>query len=208
MASRLPPLNPLRAFEATARRGAVSAAARELNVTHGAVSHQIRALEESLGTVLFERGGKRLKLTPQGALLLPAVTNAFGEIAAATALMKQPETRAPVALAHPAPQHLHRPVPRRACDADRLQRSRQSALARHGCQRALRRWQLAGLLDAALVASPALSGGEPDAAQQPAAALGARSFRPHAVPRRRRARMEHLAGGGGCDRRGARASIS
>ena len=92
MASRLPPLNPLRAFEATARRGAVSAAARELNVTHGAVSHQIRALEESLGTVLFERGGKRLKLTPQGALLLPAVTNAFGEIAAATALMKQPET--------------------------------------------------------------------------------------------------------------------
>src|SRR5690606_3351263 len=58
MASRLPPLNPLRAFEATARRGAVSAAARELNVTHGAVSHQIRALEESLGTALFERGGK------------------------------------------------------------------------------------------------------------------------------------------------------
>ncbi|WP_411034781.1 LysR substrate-binding domain-containing protein [Shinella sp. BYT-45] len=93
MTSRLPPLNPLRAFEATARRGAVSAAARELNVTHGAVSHQIRALEESLGTALFERGGKRLKLTAQGALLLPAVTSAFNEIAAATALMKQPETR-------------------------------------------------------------------------------------------------------------------
>nr|WP_314089101.1 LysR substrate-binding domain-containing protein [uncultured Shinella sp.] len=92
MTARLPPLNPLRAFEATARRGAVSAAARELNVTHGAVSHQIKALEESLGTALFERGGKRLKLTPQGALLLPAVTNAFSEIAAATALMKQPET--------------------------------------------------------------------------------------------------------------------
>jgi LysR family glycine cleavage system transcriptional activator len=92
VSSRLPPLNPLRAFEATARRGAVSAAARELNVTHGAVSHQIRALEDSLGTPLFERGGRRLKLTPQGALLLPAVTNAFGEIAAATALMRQPET--------------------------------------------------------------------------------------------------------------------
>lgn len=98
MASRLPPLNPLRAFEATARRGAVSAAARELKVTHGAVSHQIRALEESLGMALFERGGKRLKLTPQGALLLPAVTNAFGEIAAATALMKQPETRGDIAI--------------------------------------------------------------------------------------------------------------
>ena len=93
MATRLPPLNPLRAFEATVRRGSVSAAARELSVTHGAVSHQIRALEEALGTQLFERGGKRLKLTPQGALLLPAVTNAFGEIAAATARMREQETR-------------------------------------------------------------------------------------------------------------------
>lgn len=92
MANRLPPLNPLRAFEATARRGSVSAAARELNVTHGAVSHQIRALEDSLSTPLFERGGKRLKLTSQGALLLPAVTQAFGGIAAATAQMKRPAT--------------------------------------------------------------------------------------------------------------------
>lgn len=92
MNSRLPPLNPLRAFEATARRGSVSAAARELNVTHGAVSHQIKALEESLGVPLFERGAKRLKLTPQAALLLPAVSQAFGEIAAATAMMKRPAT--------------------------------------------------------------------------------------------------------------------
>lgn len=92
MSSRLPPLNPLRAFEAAARRGSVSAAARELNVTHGAISHQIRALEDALKTVLFERGGKRLKLTSQGALLLPAVTEAFGGIAAATALMKRPAT--------------------------------------------------------------------------------------------------------------------
>jgi LysR family glycine cleavage system transcriptional activator len=90
MVSRLPPLNPLRAFEATARRGSVSAAARELNVTHGAVSHQIKALEESLAVTLFERGAKRLKLTSEGALLLPAVTQAFGEIAAATEQMKRP----------------------------------------------------------------------------------------------------------------------
>jgi LysR family glycine cleavage system transcriptional activator len=92
MPSRLPPLNPLRAFEATARRGSVSAAARELNVTHGAISHQIKTLEESLNATLFVRGGKRLKLTAQGALLLPAVTLAFGEIAAATALMTRPAT--------------------------------------------------------------------------------------------------------------------
>lgn len=92
MSSRLPPLNPLRAFEAAARRGSISAAARELNVTHGAVSHQIKTLEESLKAALFERGGKRLKLTPQGALLLPAVSSAFDGIAAATALMNRPST--------------------------------------------------------------------------------------------------------------------
>ncbi|MDI7861880.1 transcriptional regulator GcvA [Rhizobiaceae bacterium n13] len=92
MSARLPPLNPLRAFEAAARRGSVSAAARELNVTHGAISHQIRALEATFDAPLFERGGKRLKLTPQGALLLPAVTNAFDSIAAATALMTRPTT--------------------------------------------------------------------------------------------------------------------
>ncbi|MBO3761327.1 LysR substrate-binding domain-containing protein [Ciceribacter sp. L1K22] len=92
MSNRLPPLNPLRAFEAAARRGSISAAARELNVTHGAVSHQIRSLEETLKTSLFERGGKRLKLTPQAALLLPAVTQAFDGIAAATALMSRPST--------------------------------------------------------------------------------------------------------------------
>ncbi|MCJ8520091.1 LysR family glycine cleavage system transcriptional activator [Pseudorhizobium tarimense] len=92
MTSRLPPLNPLRAFEATARLASVSAAARELRVTHGAVSHQLRALEESLDTTLFERGGRRLKLTAAGALLLPAVTQAFNGIAAATAQMKRPAT--------------------------------------------------------------------------------------------------------------------
>lgn len=92
MPSRLPPLNPLRAFEAAARRGSVSAAARELNVTHGAISHQIRALEQSFDTPLFERNGKRLKLTAQGALLLPAVTSAFDGIAAATAAMTRPAT--------------------------------------------------------------------------------------------------------------------
>ena len=92
MPVRLPPLNPLRAFEAAARRGSVSAAARELNVTHGAVSHQIKTLEDTLAVRLFERGGKRLRLTPEGALLFPAVTKAFEDIAAATALLARPQT--------------------------------------------------------------------------------------------------------------------
>lgn len=89
--ARLPPLNALRAFEATARRGSVSAAARELNVTHGAVSHQVRGLESTLGTPLFERGGNRLKLTAQGALLLPALSRAFGDIATAAARLQRAE---------------------------------------------------------------------------------------------------------------------
>lgn len=98
MASRLPPLNPLRVFEATARRGSVTAAARELNVTHSAVSHQIKALEEHLGIALFERAGRRLKLTGQGANFLPVISNAFGEIAAATAGITRPTTQGDLAI--------------------------------------------------------------------------------------------------------------
>lgn len=92
MAKRLPPLNPLRAFEATARHGSLTKAAGELNVTHGAVSHQIRALEHSLKVRLFERAGQRLRLTPHGAELLPAVSTAFDGIAAATARMTRPSS--------------------------------------------------------------------------------------------------------------------
>lgn len=98
MSSRLPPLNPLRAFEATARRGSVSAAARELNVTHGAVSHQIRALEQYLGVALFERIGRRLKLSSQGAMLLPTISTAFEGIAGATASITRPTTKGDLAI--------------------------------------------------------------------------------------------------------------
>jgi LysR family glycine cleavage system transcriptional activator len=85
MRRRLPPLNPLRAFEASARHLQVARAADELNVTPSAVSHQLRTLEEALGVVLFDRTKKRLKLTPQGAALLPAINTAFQTIADAAA---------------------------------------------------------------------------------------------------------------------------
>lgn len=98
MSTRLPPLNPLRAFEAAARHGSVTRAARELNVTHGAVSHQIRALETALQTRLFERGPRRFRLTPHAAALLPTVSAAFGEIAAATARMTRPSTAGRLAI--------------------------------------------------------------------------------------------------------------
>jgi LysR family glycine cleavage system transcriptional activator len=95
---RLPPLNPLRAFEATARHGSLTKAAEELSVTHGAVSHQIKALEQSLGVKLFERAGQRLKPTPHGAELLPAVSSAFDGIAAAALKLTRPASSGTLSL--------------------------------------------------------------------------------------------------------------
>jgi LysR family transcriptional regulator, glycine cleavage system transcriptional activator len=63
---QLPALNALRAFEAAARHESFSRAADELFVTHGAVSHQIRALEADLGVTLFSRDGKRVRLSEVG----------------------------------------------------------------------------------------------------------------------------------------------
>src|SRR5699024_3181214 len=63
---RLPPLNALRAFEAAARHGSFTRAGRELHVTHGAISQQVKLLEETLGASLFTRKGNRITLTPCG----------------------------------------------------------------------------------------------------------------------------------------------
>src|SRR5438309_1638089 len=62
---RMPPLNPLRAFEAAARHLSFTNAADELCVTQGAVSRSVKALEEFLGESLFERTGHGLALTEQ-----------------------------------------------------------------------------------------------------------------------------------------------
>jgi len=73
----LPSLNALRAFETAARHTSFTLAARELSVTQGAVSRQIKQLETQLDVILFHRLHKRLKLTDQGILLLPPLTQAF-----------------------------------------------------------------------------------------------------------------------------------
>ena len=65
----LPSLNALRAFEAMARTGAATRAARELGVTHGAVSRQVKALEAALGVRLFQGPRHRLELTEAGRAL-------------------------------------------------------------------------------------------------------------------------------------------
>lgn len=77
---KLPPLGALRAFEATARRGTMTKAGEELCVTQVAVSRQVALLEKSLRTSLFERGGKRLQLTPPGEVLFLTLTRMFREL--------------------------------------------------------------------------------------------------------------------------------
>lgn len=85
----LPPLGGLRAFEAAARLGSVTAAAEELFVTHGAVSRHIKAIEDWAGAALFERVGRRLKLTEAGRLYRDALAVALDGIAAASARLKE-----------------------------------------------------------------------------------------------------------------------
>ncbi|MCE9650174.1 MAG: transcriptional regulator GcvA [Parvibaculum sp.] len=89
----LPPLGGLRAFEAAARLGSVTAAADELCVTHGAVSRHVRAIEDWAGVALFERIGKRLKLTEAGRAYRDALSVAFDGIAAASARLKETSRR-------------------------------------------------------------------------------------------------------------------
>lgn len=75
-----PPLSALRAFEAAARHLSLTSAARELNVTPGALSHQIRGLEDLLGVKLFERRVRAIALTTAGKQLYPGLQTGFAQI--------------------------------------------------------------------------------------------------------------------------------
>ena len=88
---RLPPLSTLPVLEAAARLQSFSAAAEELNVTHGAVSHQMRSLEEHLGLALFARQGRRVVLTPEGAELAQVVRGALARVAEAVEALSPAE---------------------------------------------------------------------------------------------------------------------
>src|SRR4051812_48542282 len=72
---QIPPLNYLRPFEATARLGSTVRAAEELGRTHGAVSRQIKHLEDWLGQKLFHRDLGRLELTEHGTEYYRAITH-------------------------------------------------------------------------------------------------------------------------------------
>jgi len=85
MSRRLPPLNSLKSFEAAGRLLSFTAAAKELNVTQAAISHQIKVIEDFLGIELFDRYPRRLELTDQGKVLLPEVIDAFDRVSLAVA---------------------------------------------------------------------------------------------------------------------------
>lgn len=86
---KLPPLQSLRSFEVVARMLSVTRAADELCVSHSAVSHQIRKLEEWIGIPLVERNGRGIRLTEAGERYKVKICEAFESIHAETELLRR-----------------------------------------------------------------------------------------------------------------------
>lgn len=99
--SRIPPLNALKAFEAAARRLNITRAAEELSVTPGAISQQIRILEEHAGAPLFHREGRQIALTDLGAELYPLLHDGFDYLKRAGDLLYRPDRRHALAVSVP-----------------------------------------------------------------------------------------------------------
>jgi LysR family transcriptional regulator, glycine cleavage system transcriptional activator len=93
---RLPPLKTLPALEIAAGTLSFSAAAKELHLTHGAVSRQIKALEDHLGTTLFVRRNRSIELTAAGAAFVPAVRQALQLIETSAARLAAPGKQGPL----------------------------------------------------------------------------------------------------------------
>ena len=100
--NRLPPLKSLQAFESAGRLLSFSAAAAELNVTPGAISQQIRQLEQSLDLRLFRRLNRAIELTDAGRLILPAVSRGFDQFNDALAQLQQYRGGGPLTITAPA----------------------------------------------------------------------------------------------------------
>jgi len=96
MASRLPPVTWLRAFDAAARHMSFTEAARELNVTQSAISRPVRHLEDHLGQALFIRHARGITLTEAGAAYAQTVEAAFDRLLGATEEIFGPSRQAPL----------------------------------------------------------------------------------------------------------------
>lgn len=94
----IPSLPALRAFEAAARAGSFSAAARELNVTHAAITQHVRALETHFGTSLLNRAGKGMALTDAGTRLAADLSGGFTQIIRAVRKLAEETADSPLKL--------------------------------------------------------------------------------------------------------------
>jgi DNA-binding transcriptional LysR family regulator len=146
----LPPLNALRAFEATARLASVSRAARELHVTHGAISRQIRALEQALGQPLFVRQGRGLALTVPGQQLRDGAGAAFEQLRETWARLGHAHAERPFVLGCPGSLLARWVIPR----LDRLGRDLPSLRLHLSAQESPFEPALPGLDAALLLAEP------------------------------------------------------
>lgn len=95
---RLPPLKSLQAFEAAGRHLSFTEAAHELNVTPGAISQQIRVLEEFLEIKLFKRMNRVIVLTDAGQLFLPMISTGFEQFNEAVNLVRQKSSDGPLTI--------------------------------------------------------------------------------------------------------------
>jgi LysR family transcriptional regulator, glycine cleavage system transcriptional activator len=95
---RLPPLDLLAAFEAAARHLSFTNAAAERFLTQSAISRQMRALEDELGTALFRRQHRALALTPQGARLFAVCTAVLAQLRGTVRELRAPSQREVLAL--------------------------------------------------------------------------------------------------------------
>lgn len=150
MRQDLPPLNALRAFETVARLDGVSRAAEELHVTHGAISRQVRQLEEALGAALFVREGRGLALTPLGRRLHEAAADAFEPLRATWAELRRGPQQAPLVLGCPGSILARWMIPR----LERLAQERPELQLHLSANETRPDAQLAGLDAALMIATP------------------------------------------------------
>lgn len=95
----LPPLTALRAFAAFAETGSVISAGTALNVSHAAISQQLRALETHMGVALVDRSGRAMTLTVEGQQLASALRTGFGAIAASVEALTDADAARPLHIA-------------------------------------------------------------------------------------------------------------
>ena len=96
--NNLPPLKSLQAFEAAGRHLSFTDAANELNVTPGAISQQIRLLEDRLEIKLFKRLNRQIVLTDAGQMFLPLISDGFSRFSEAVDLVRQQRSEGPLTI--------------------------------------------------------------------------------------------------------------